>query len=97
MATDSGIPAWRTPWPEEPGGLQSMGSIIRVIQSKMVIMDVGVCLLLWDPSGTDRIRTSRTGKRRMRHSEGDQGKNTIVQGHTQLRLWAHLEKAFQVR
>ena len=26
MATHSRIPAWRTPWTEEPGGLQSMGS-----------------------------------------------------------------------
>ena len=26
MATHSSIPAWRTPWTEEPGGLQSMGS-----------------------------------------------------------------------
>ena len=25
-ATPSSIPAWRTPWTEEPGGLQSMGS-----------------------------------------------------------------------
>ena len=26
MATDSSIIAWRIPWTEEPGGLQSMGS-----------------------------------------------------------------------
>ena len=26
MATHSSILAWRTPWPEEPGGLQSMGA-----------------------------------------------------------------------
>ena len=26
MATHSCIPAWRIPWTEEPGGLQSMGS-----------------------------------------------------------------------
>ena len=26
MATRSSIPAWRVPWTEEPGGLQSMGS-----------------------------------------------------------------------
>ena len=26
MATHSSIPAWRIPWTEEPGGLQSMGS-----------------------------------------------------------------------
>ena len=26
MATQSGILAWRIPWTEEPGGLQSRGS-----------------------------------------------------------------------
>ena len=26
MATHSSVLAWRTPWIEEPGGLQSMGS-----------------------------------------------------------------------
>ena len=26
MATHFSIPAWRIPWTEEPGGLQSMGS-----------------------------------------------------------------------
>ena len=26
MATHSSIPAWRIPWTEDPGGLQSMGS-----------------------------------------------------------------------
>ena len=26
MATDSSILAWKIPWTEEPGGLQSMGS-----------------------------------------------------------------------
>ena len=26
MATHSSVLAWRTPWTEEPGGLQSMGS-----------------------------------------------------------------------
>ena len=26
MAVHSSILAWRTPWPEEPGGLQSVGS-----------------------------------------------------------------------
>ena len=26
MATDSSIHAWKIPWTEEPGGLQSMGS-----------------------------------------------------------------------
>ena len=31
MATHSSILAWRVPWTEEPGGLQSMG-VIRVTQ-----------------------------------------------------------------
>ena len=26
MAVHSSIPAWRIPWTEEPGGLQSIGS-----------------------------------------------------------------------
>ena len=26
MAAHSSIPAWRIPWTEEPGGLQSLGS-----------------------------------------------------------------------
>ena len=26
MVTHSSIPAWRIPWAEEPGGLQSLGS-----------------------------------------------------------------------
>ena len=26
-ATHSGVLAWRIPWTEEPGGLQSMGSL----------------------------------------------------------------------
>ena len=29
MATHSSTPAWRIPWTEEPGGLQSMGSLSR--------------------------------------------------------------------
>ena len=27
MATDSSVLAWQIPWTEEPGGLQSMGSL----------------------------------------------------------------------
>ena len=26
MATHSSVPAWKTPWTEEPGGLQFVGS-----------------------------------------------------------------------
>ena len=28
MATHASLPAWKIPWTEEPGGLQSMGSKI---------------------------------------------------------------------
>ena len=31
MATHSSILAWRIPWTEEPGGLQSIGSIKRIL------------------------------------------------------------------
>ena len=34
MATHSSLLAWRTPWTEEPGGLQAMGS-----QSQMQLSD----------------------------------------------------------
>ena len=30
MATHSGILAWRIPWTEEPGGLQSIGLFIKI-------------------------------------------------------------------
>ena len=33
MATPSSILAWRIPWAEEPGGLQSMGSLSQTRQS----------------------------------------------------------------
>ena len=29
MATHSSIIAWEIPWTEEPGGLQSMGSVVQ--------------------------------------------------------------------
>ena len=29
MATNSSVLAWKIPWTEEPGGLQSMGSLSR--------------------------------------------------------------------
>ena len=33
MATHSSIVAWRIPWTEEPGGLQSMGSQLLLAPS----------------------------------------------------------------
>ena len=34
MATHSNIPAWKIPWTEEPGGIQSMG-----LQSQVCLRD----------------------------------------------------------
>ena len=42
MATHSSILAWRIPWTEEPGGLQSMGS-----QSQTRLSDLGQILYLF--------------------------------------------------
>ena len=39
MATHSSILAWRTPWTEEPGGLQSIGS-------PRVVHDRAACLTI---------------------------------------------------
>ena len=34
MATHSSILAWRIPWVEEPGGLQSRTELYRVVQGR---------------------------------------------------------------
>ena len=47
MATHSSILAWRIPWTEEPGGLQSMGSQ-RVIHS-LVTNTFNLYLFIWLP------------------------------------------------
>ena len=50
MATHSNILAWRIPWTEEPGGLQSMGSHrvghYRVIFLKCVFPKISICSIL---------------------------------------------------
>ena len=40
MATHSRVLAWRIPWTEEPGGLQSMGS-----HTRMLLMEGSVQLI----------------------------------------------------
>ena len=42
MATHSSILAWRIPWMEEPGGLQSMGSQ-RVRHDRATKQQLGCC------------------------------------------------------
>ena len=42
MATPSSILAWRIPWTEEPGGLQSIGSQSRTqLKQLSIATDVG--------------------------------------------------------
>ena len=37
MATHSGTLAWKIPWTEEPGGLQSMGSLRVEVRLKILL------------------------------------------------------------
>ena len=41
MATHSSLLAWRTPWREDPGGLQSMGSQSRTRLSNLALTCTG--------------------------------------------------------
>ena len=41
MATHSSLLAWRTPWREDPGGLQSMGSQSRTQLSDLTLTRTG--------------------------------------------------------
>ena len=68
MATHSSILAWRIPWREEPGGLQSMGSqrvrhnsVTFTFQSYIITVETTRCFLvtkscptLWDPMNCSR-------------------------------------------
>ena len=49
MATHSSILAWRIPWTEEPGGLQSMGSlrVHGVAKSRTQLSDFHFTSLLY--------------------------------------------------
>ena len=59
MATHSSILAWRIPWTEEPGGLQSMGSQ-RVQHDSSNLAVVAAANLIWD---------------KLKTWNGDQGQN----------------------
>ena len=37
MATHSDVLAWKFPWTEEPGGLQSMGSLTKFIKHDKIL------------------------------------------------------------
>ena len=45
MAAHSSIFAWRTPWTEEPGGLQSVGG--EVIESQIQLGKQQICIYLY--------------------------------------------------
>ena len=54
MATHSGILAWRTPWTEEPGGLQCTGSqsfrhnlVTEQLQQQHVTLRFGINLIIY--------------------------------------------------
>ena len=68
MATHSSILAWRIPWTEEPGGLQSMGSqTVRHAAAAAAAKSLQLCPTLCDPrdgsppgSPVPRILQART-------------------------------------
>ena len=41
MAPHSSALAWRVPWMEEPGGLQSMGSLVitKIVMTKVLFVE----------------------------------------------------------
>ena len=64
MPTYSNILAWRIPWTEEPGGLQSMGSFLSLKQEKdnkdsktLVGQDSISDCLSWNTQADNRINT----------------------------------------
>ena len=46
MATQSSIPAWKIPWTEEPGGLQSMGLQISILAFVNLCLSISPTYLL---------------------------------------------------
>ena len=53
MTTHSSILAWRIPWTEEPGGLQSRGRKKLDITEWPVRLNLNI--LMWDPSPTQAL------------------------------------------
>ena len=46
MTTHSGILAWKIPWTEEPGGLQSLGSHIQTCSRTFSFLNIYIILFL---------------------------------------------------
>ena len=72
MATHSSVLAWRTPWTEEPGGLQSMGSQSRTGWSKLHFH-----FLSWKDWLFRKITPATNVESRL---EGEDGKQTAFLG-----------------
>ena len=61
MATHSSILAWRIPWTEEPGGLQSVGLQSRDITEQLThIQRQALCIISFNPHSVP-IRQYSTG------------------------------------
>ena len=46
MAAHSSILAWRTPWTEEPGGLQSIGNSVYGIDTVHILYILYICIYI---------------------------------------------------
>ena len=53
MTTHSSVLAWRIPWAEEPGGLQSMGSPKSRTQPTLSLLLLSLCLIVYVIVDTD--------------------------------------------
>ena len=54
MAPHSSTLAWKTPWTEEPGGLQSMGATVNIFNINVLIL-----VNYWFISGCPKVTLSR--------------------------------------
>ena len=77
METHSSILAWRIPWREEPGGLQSMGSQrvghdwannTNILYNKNKVFTVDGCTLIWFIQNPKLHRLKAQRLRPMHHS-----------------------------
>ena len=82
MATHSSTPAWRIPWTEEPGRLQSMGSLNQTRQSDFTFafhfhtlkkeMATHSSILAWRIPGTgEAVGLPSLGLHRVGHDSRD--------------------------
>ena len=88
MATHSSTLAWKIPWTEEPGGLQSMGSL-RVGHDSVTSLSLFTFMhrrRKWQPTqvflpGESQGRRGLVGCRLRGHTESDTTEATLQQQH----------------